>query len=113
MENVDPELQPVDGAGSNKRRHDDVADPPDVEDIAGHQNKRLAPSQTPTVTKHSSTWLGSRQGSWREVLGPPPSMGTTHVRTKLSIILWYTHIYVHVYTYQAKHYCGTHTYMYE
>lgn len=79
-ENVDPELETADETRSNKRPHDDVTTSPDVEDIGGHQNKRPA-SQTPTVTKHTltSTWLGNKQQSWREVLGPPPPMGTTKV----------------------------------
>ena len=97
-ENVDPELQTTDETRPNKRHHDDITSPPDVEDIVGgsggHQNKRLAgasprSSQPPTVTKHtltnstsssSSSWLGARQrSSWREVLGPAPSMGNTRV----------------------------------
>lgn len=82
-ENVDPELRPADETRSNKRHHDDVTSPPDVEDIGSHQNKRPPSSQTPAVTKHTtlkSSWLGNQgRQSWREVLGPPPSRGSTRV----------------------------------
>ena len=82
---MDPDVHTGDETRSNKRPHDDIASPPDVEDIGGgHQNKR--PPSQPTVTKHTSTkntlttsWLGKGQQSWREVLGTPPSMGNTRV----------------------------------
>ena len=82
---MDPDVHTGDETRSNKRPHDDVTSPPDVEDIGGgHQNKR--PPSQPTVTKHTSTkntltssWLGKGQQSWREVLGTPPSMGNTRV----------------------------------
>ena len=81
-ENVDPELQTADESKtkSNKRHHDDVTTSPDLEDICSQQRKR-PPSSTPTVTKHTltSSWLGKRRESWKDVLGPPPPMGTTNV----------------------------------
>ena len=61
-----------------KRSHDNIGLSSDIEDIAISQKR---PHTTPTVTKH--TTLTPSQpfgGSWRNVLGPPPSRGTTKVQ---------------------------------
>ena len=70
---------------SLKRSHDNSGLSADIEDVAGSQKR---PHSTPIVTKH--TTLTSSQplgGSWRNVLGPPPSRGTTKVLITFSLIL--------------------------
>ncbi len=67
-----------------KRSHDNIGLSPDIEDIAISQKR---PHTTPTVTKHTTlTPSQPLGGSWRNVLGPPPSRGTTKVQG------WFTRI---------------------
>lgn len=74
------ELDEPRSTGNQKRALDE--DSPNLEDL-GHKAPSLTTSlgHTPRVTKHartltSSQQLGARE-SWRDVLGPPPHMGST------------------------------------
>lgn len=60
-----------------KRSHDNSNLAPDIEDV-GKTQKR--PHTATCVTKHSVPRSQPQDGSWKNVLGPPPDRGTTKVK---------------------------------
>lgn len=67
----------VEGRGTKRLLDNSI----DIEDI-GHKRHRKGQTTLPIVTCHtppSSQRSQQRKKSWREVLGPPPSKGTTRV----------------------------------
>ena len=65
---------------SSKRSHDSSMSH-DIEDIGQRKKSTSQGQATPTFTKHKATPPQDplSQKGWRDILGPPPDMGSTRV----------------------------------
>lgn len=79
----------------------------DIEDVGRRKRPALTPSQPPRVTKHHHSLTPSQgKESWRDVLGEPPSMGSTRVRMCMCQVvcvhhlsgssLYFSHMFMHI-----------------